>query len=153
MAISFYEDYLTGYACAKCALKRPSQNSTMCCTTHVMLKWRCGGTNITGAIPQTYALPDDAKRARLRRRLKSDLRLDTSALIAGALKEQLCSGLSKKKNTQKMPQYGFKYYFLSQICRQVSISVDWHLVEFDKAVLRFLHYFGCSESQKSLIGN
>lgn len=51
--LKFLIIYLTGYACAKWALKRPSQNRTMCWTTHAMLKWRCGGTNITGAIPHT----------------------------------------------------------------------------------------------------
>lgn len=59
-----------------------------------MLKCKCDGTKMMGAIPQTYALPEEENKARFNRRLKSDLKVDTSALMADAFNEQLCKGLS-----------------------------------------------------------
>lgn len=50
-----------------------------------------------GATTQTYALPEDENKARFNRLLKSDLKVDTSALMADAFNEQLCKGLSAKK--------------------------------------------------------
>lgn len=47
-----------------------------------------------GAIPQTYALPEDENKARFNRRLKSDLKVNTSARMADAFNEQLCKGFS-----------------------------------------------------------
>lgn len=47
-----------------------------------------------GAIPQTYALPEDENKARFNRWLKSDLKVNTSARMADAFSEQLCKGLS-----------------------------------------------------------
>jgi len=50
-----------------------------------------------GATPQMYALLKDENKARFNRRLKSDLNVDTSALMADAFNEQLCKGLSTYK--------------------------------------------------------
>lgn len=73
----------------------PSQIRTIYCKTQYTSKCKSGGTYITGAIPHKNALPVDANKALFNRRLKSDFRLATSALIAVAFNEQLCRGLSE----------------------------------------------------------
>lgn len=52
-----------------------------------------------GAIPQTYALPEDENKARFNRLLKSDLKVNTSARMADAFSEQLCKGLSASEKS------------------------------------------------------
>lgn len=47
-----------------------------------------------GPTLQTYVLAEGKKTACFNRWLKSDLKVDTSALMADALSEQLCKGLS-----------------------------------------------------------
>jgi hypothetical protein len=52
---------------------------------------------MTGATTQTNALLEDENKARCNRLLKSDLKVDTSALMADGFNEQLCKGLSARK--------------------------------------------------------